>query len=208
MDKITPEDIHALYFASLCVYKGNPVKVIDCAGYDVTVIHLDTGASSVVKFKLEDFTAPIGRIGFVNYQGVALYITRMPHRQYTVGMKPGNTKIQFPEYRSNMEHHSLMRISEKISRMDCPEIARAIRGIYPGINDAIAQAVADKGACAFDRQFAVDYERKIYYKTKWVGSLPRAAVTLNDVKFRENYEYLQLPLLQHYEKTLRTFGAA
>lgn len=207
MDKISDEDIHMLYCGSVCLYKGIPVKVTDSMRQKVVVKYLETGKLEEVKFALKDFSAPIGRIGFVNVMHVALYITRMPLRQYTVGVKAGNIRVSLPEYKCNMDMN-VNAIQRHLSNMECPEIAQAMLGRYPGINDAIALALEHKGSYAFDRQFAVDHERKIYYKLKHVGHLPRGAVTLEDTVFRKDCEYLQLPLLQHYEKTLRTFGNA
>lgn len=204
MDEISVTDINTLFVDSLCTYKGNPVKVLDCNfNKEVTIFFLENAHTLTIPFVLSNFGAPVGRIGYVNHGNHAFYFTRKPYRQYAVGIKKSNTDIvacpaqvmgDYEQYR-----YQLQRLTHKT-------IAKAIRNVYPSFEKALSLAVKKEGVYAFDKQFAVDCKCKIWYKNKCVGSVPKDDATLSSIVLKPEFSYLELPLTQSYEKTIKTFS--
>lgn len=206
MDDISIEDIFQLYNGSVCLYKGEPVKVVEILGRNEIVLRsLEFSKKFSVKFSFDYFSAPIGRIGFVNHGNLAVYVTRRPLRQWAVGLKNSNIKCRLPLIKVDIEHLDKLKAIRDVGKMELKAMAMSLKNNYPSFADALKLAVNKKGVFAFDKQFAVDYERNIYYKTRHVGRVPRGT-NLEKTVFTPGNDYLLLPLIQHYEKTIRVFG--
>jgi len=204
MDEISVSDIRTLFVNSLCTYKGTPVKVLECT-YDkqVTLYYLENAHKAVVIFNLDDFGAPVGRIGYVNHGNHAFYFSRKPLRQYAVGVKRDNTDVRAcPCLTDNDPMHFLYQLN----KMEHKAIAKAMRNIYPKFEKALEQAIKKRGVYAFDKQFAVDFHRRVWYKNKPVGNIPEGCTTVDAIILFPEYTYLDLPLTQSYEKTIKTFS--
>lgn len=206
MDEILYDDLHTMYLGSVCMYKGEPVKVEQVFMRDkptFTLLYLALGKHVDVKFSLKDFSAPVGRIGFVNHGNMAWYVTRRPSRQWSVGLKSGNVLIK--SVNSMYRKVGSERVRQEVGKMGIKAVALALKGDYPKFEEALKLAVEHRGVYAFDKQFAIDADKNIFYKTELVGKLTRGK-QLQHVEFLPEREYLELPLMQHYDKTFRTFG--
>ena len=207
MDDISIGDIEALFCKTLVLYKGTPVffKSITM-GREAILLVLEHGKDIRVKFELADFSAPRGRIGFVNHGNLAFYFFRKPQRQYAVGVNARNIQIHTIRY---FQQERQMAMFKEVSQFDKKSIHFAMLNQYPKFLDAFTQAVKSGGAVAFDKQFAVGADGIIYYKSKMVGAHPLdKQPSLQNIVFEKQYEFLQLPLLQNHGKAAKTFGPA
>lgn len=205
MDNISYHDLSQLYNGCLCLYKKEPVKVLEIdINHKMLIRSLEYGKTMTVAFSFENFSPPLGRIGFINHNNLAFYATRRPMRQWALGVKPGNIRLIAPDL-AVVVKHPIMSTQKEILKFELKTVSDTLKNNYPSFVEALKSAIANKGVYAFDKQFAVDYERNIYYKSKCVGKLPRG-FNLNNVVFTEGNDYLLLPLIQHYEKTVRVFG--
>ena len=207
MDEILYDDMHTLYLGGVCMYKGIPVKVMNITRKEgkpmFELLYLELQKKGTVVFKMDDFGPPIGRIGFVNHGNAAFYVTRRPSRQWAIGLKSSNVRVKCTQ---SIFLKGVDQFNREVSKMELKTLAHSMLGKYPKFEEALAQAIETKGVYAFDRQFAIDHEKTIFYKTNPVGKLKRGK-KLQYVEFNPGFEYLELPLMQHYEKTFRTFEA-
>lgn len=204
MPELSEADIGQLFGDSVCLYDGHPVKVVR-AGNNMRILNLEHGKESTVKFDFNKFKALKSRLGFVNVNGVAFYAARTPSRNFSVGITQRNVKINAPNpglYNRNAYHAAYDRVRKMVGK----EWFDTIKGSYPNLATAIKVAVNTKGLCAFDRQFAIDCNRNVYYKLTKVGSLPERARSTNRVTFYKGCEHLELLLNPDYDKTVRIFG--
>jgi hypothetical protein len=207
MDAINYDDLRVLYRGSVCLYKGTPVKVTEIKEEGrnniFTLYNLELKKSFNVAFKIEDFSPIEGRIGFVNHSNMSFYITRRPSRQWIIGLAPTNIRINVLAKPAHYDckHKAFAEIQE----LDTRAVLSAIKGEYPSFEEATHKAITTGGVFAFDRQFAIDCDKSVYFKTTKVGSLKRGE-NIQSIILDSKYEYLELPLMQHYEKTFRTFN--
>lgn len=199
MDNISTEDIRQLFQGCACLYKGRPVYVFNVGG-ERTVHFYDmvTQKRESVKFSLKDFMSPLGRLGMVNVLGSVVWTFRIPIRRYSVGLSNENFKIQqldMPYYPAGSKE-TVARISQR----NCPELAECLRGEYYDILDAYAIAKDYEGAAAFDKQFAVDCDSNIYFKTEKVGYLDNPTKGIEGIEFTKRFEYLETLLGGKYVK--------
>lgn len=208
-DVISYDDLVQLYSETLCLYKGDPVKIMSCnKDFTVKLHYLEAGKKAIVKFSMDTFSAPLHRIGFVNHANTVFYVKRNPRRQWAVGLKSNNTAVTFPAFVAHQPGAvATLESLREVAKMELKTVGLAVKNIYPSFPEALRMAEEHQGCYAFDRQFAVDCERNIYYKLECIGSIPKNKNKLEAVVFKEGFDYLQIPLLQHYEKTFRTFAA-
>lgn len=182
------EDIAQLFRHSVVLHKNKPVYV-DNVQDDGKLAMTDimTHRTRIVPFKLNDFAAPALRLGFINYGQAVVYAVRNPVRRYKMGYSQENTKIltidcYYPIGKAGTR--------ERVGGMRCPEFGDALFNKYPSFAEALKQVTEFKGACAFDKQFCITSERKIFYKTSCVGNLPKGAKTVKEIVWQKGFEHL------------------
>lgn len=205
MAELALNDIIQLYHDSICMYKGHPVRVVVIdPDANVTLIYLRQDKKAKVKFERELFGPPLGRIGFVNEGIHAFYVTRQPIRRYQIGLNRGNIGIKGIPGR---DPRAYKRDYDVCARMSTKAWGKALDNDYPTLVAALRIATEHQGSVAFDKQFAVDADRCIYYKDKVVGSIPPRMSTVKRIVFNAGYEYLDTLLTRPNDKTTRTITA-
>lgn len=202
-EKLSHADIQQLYDKNLMIHKGVLVKV---GGFEFdrpvscSLLNVSTGKKTRVEFKQEDFKAPEKRIGFVNHKQAVVYVVRNPVRRYGLGINTENSECRLLPSKYYPLDRSITR--DKVRTLEVVDVYKAYANKYPTMKEAIENAVAWKGACAFDKQFAVTYDMQVYYKDLPVGEI------VDDVlKFKNEYSYLEIVLESNYEKNSGTFKA-
>lgn len=203
MDEISVADIEQLFCGTLVLYKGQPVLFKSITHERVAILFvLLHGKDIRVKFVLNDFGAPRGRIGFVNHGGSASYVIRRPRRQYAVGVTRANSDIKLLPY-LDVNRREIIR--KDLREFNNKAVHSAMMNDYPKFSEALERAKETNGACAFDKQFAIGFDNRVWYKESYVGKLPEGKKSMKDIVFPKEYEYLKLPLLQEHGKVERTF---
>lgn len=205
MVDITVADIDQLYSKSIIMYRGRPARVVEVnRNKEVTILGLMSGRKSVVPFNQLDFRPVLGRIGFINHGGFAFYVVRNPARRYSIGLTTQNTHI----YSVTRDANQVRDSYNQVTKMSSKGWAQALMNDYPTFRDAINIAKETKGSCAFDKQFAVDAQRNIFFKKQIVGHIPSRMSTIGRIEFQPAFQFLEILVENHYEKTVRTFAAA
>lgn len=205
MVEISAADVDQLYRRSIIMYKGRPARVLNVdQNKDMHVLSLITGKKGVVPFKQGDFKPSLGRIGFINNNGHAFYAVRHPSRRYSIGLTSSNVTVHALEHRNDK-----WRVAQdQVLSMNVRGWGQALLNDYPKFRDAITIAKDNNGSCAFDKQFAVDANRNIYFKQKRVGVIPSRMSTTGRILFDAPFQFLEILVGNHYDKTVRTFAAA
>jgi hypothetical protein len=199
VEKINRDDIIQQYQHNIVYYKGKPVFVINVSanGDNVTVLDLKSQEQITVPFNLNDFKAPISRLGMMNYNDTVVYLSRLPLRRMNIGINQENLRVDvLPfEYKRRMVY-----LIDEIKQLTHSAFVSVFEGKYPSLKDAIAIAERNEQACAFDRQFAVGSDKEIYYKTNKVGSIRGDKVS--DIVWKAEYPYLSILLEGNHEKAI------
>lgn len=205
-DQLGVHDLRQLFNNSLLLYKGRPTKIraiSDDRGFKM--FDLTTQKGHINKNPYADLQAPILRIGMVNIGGSVLYIQRKPMRQYTIGLCMENIKCD--TLRVNYPELGAEGTLRKACLLEDTSISDAMLGKYPSFKECLEHTKEFGGAMAFDHQFAIDAERKIFYKTQTVGNLPAKCSTVERIELGKNFSYLKILLEREYETNLPTLGS-
>lgn len=162
--------------------------------YQFTAITEDAeGAMLPFAVPHDDYLQPIQeRLGYVNVAENAVYWTRNPIRQYSMGLTRNNTSMT-----SDGVPLSRDKVSMVLRRLR--DVKNTLNGIYPSFEESM-QKVTNAGhrSIAFDRQFAVDRAGRIYYKGERVGTVALEATQIEQIMWGAGKEYLYSMLCHEY----------
>lgn len=202
MDRLSLNDVIQMYDKSLIKYKNKLYYVLDINrndddndSIDVHMRQLSTKENFIVPFNRKRFSAP-GRIGYVNYNDGAWFVSRKPVRMFKIGLDKGNIGLATPPMFLGMLTPPILN--------KCFQDAHDNK--YPSLYKAWS-LVKDKALalCAFDHQFAICNSRNIYFKNKKVGTIPKGHIRKSNIQWDNGWEFLIDVLEPDYEKTVRTF---
>ena len=198
MADVSIDDLIQLYSHSIVMLNNRPVYVETFTHTGkVSYFDLNTQRSKLVLYREDMFKAPTRRIGFINIGGSVIYTYRTPVRKYKVGYATENLKITTLDVRYPLNRTAT---KERVLSLRAPEIADAFYNHYPSFSEAFTIAKDLDGACAFDKQFAVDANRRIFYRTQFVGIVDYEATKVSDIVFDAEYSHLLLLLENNYDK--------
>lgn len=206
-DQVSIEDMRTFWKGCVALFKGRPVFVIGIGGergkYNATIKDLRTGEREVILLEKGSLSPPDGRLGFVNLNGEVLYTQRQPVRRFMMGVNDTNLRVrQVPNRR--YERGEIHRLSTTSI-----EFCRTLRGEYPSLKEALNEVLTFGGSCAFDRQFAVDEDRRLFYKERVVGKVGRGAIDSRGIVLNEGSAYLKSVIGGFdYEEAARSVGKA
>lgn len=198
MDEISHDDQCQLYLNNLVDYNGKLMLVRDI--YDGIFTCRTAGNPAEVKdirFEKDLFKAP-RRIGYINTPEGALFLSRLPRRLYGIGLNRNNTEI--------IKNDVVMPKAYFEYIVSKEGIAEAYSNKYPTFYKAYQLAKEKQTTVAFDRQFAIDFQRNIYYKGSVTGVLPKGYVRKLNIQWFAGFEFCEYTLNANYEKTVRTFA--
>lgn len=197
MSEISIEDIQQKYVGSIVMMEKRPVLFKQISGdYTCRVFDLMSQKEERVEFSMKKFLPPAPRIGMVNIGGSVVYAARNAVRRFKLGLSKENLSVQvldihYPDGRPIDYIHQVLSLERR-------ELGEAILNKYPTLREAVRRVSQFDGACAFDKQFAVDSHDAIFYKTNQVGVLERG----KDIVFDKGWEHLQILLNKGYEKSI------
>ena len=182
---------HQYLTSSVLLHKGEPIQITEVQ---------DGKFPWVVRFQLinntksgkcfiTDLDLKSPALGMANIEGrdsnivFPVYYSRVPIRQWKIGLSRNNTSMK-----------QLLKSPAVSREMQMPDFAfpgrgifSAIRGEYPTLDQALRQFNNFSAlGVAFDRHWAVDRNKKLYYKSLGrVGSIGTTSP-----KFNRDYTYL------------------
>ena len=203
MDKLVSlDDLKQYFHNSVILYKEKPCKVVAISDAKVfKILNLETQKLVAVADPFGHITPPNRRVGMINCNGSVFYMKRLPMRRYQMGLNSGNTSCELVE---GCHNYTYPNAQSKLAQLDCKELADAMFNIYPTLKEAITNNKEFGGGMAFDKQFAIDAKKRIYYRTKRVGVLAAKDTTVEKIQWEAGYQYLSILLDGNHEKDLRT----
>lgn len=203
MDKLSYADISQQYLANLVSYKGDIVYVSRVfEDRTVKVFDLLKQVYKSAEFSLEDFSVIKSRLGMVNVFDSVIYMSRIPIRKMAIGLNKSNISVntvptEYPEGKDDTRY--------AVQSLVIAPIVNTLLGIYPSLEEALQQVNKEKpSTIAFDRQFAVNSQSEVFYKTKIVGYVKKSAKSATEIEFDPGYSHLSLLLENNHEKTIGT----
>lgn len=186
-ERVSIEDLRTFWKGCVAVFQGEPVFVIGVGDRrEAKVKRLRDGSISTIDLTKEDLIPPDGRLGFVNLNGTVIYTQRRPVRKFMMGINDQNLHVRMLKEYLRYEQGEIHRLSTTSM-----EFYRTLKGEYPSLEEAIDQVKTFGGAVAFDRQFAVDEDRNLYYKMYRVGKVGRGCVDKRGLILNPGYEFLK-----------------
>lgn len=140
-------------------------------------IDLRSDEAEVVEVNERNLKAP-ARIGMVQVNNGVAYVSRNAARMYKAGIDKANLCVQPLE--APRGGTSRATILSFIQRLVWPGIAEALENDYPPLSVAMRRAKQNKGTYAFDKQFAVDCDYAVWYKTHCVGDVVKGKIVFHD----------------------------
>lgn len=186
-ERVSIEDLRTFWKGCVAVFQGEPVFVIGVGDRrEAKVKRLRDGSITTIDLTKEDLIPPDGRLGFVNLNGTVIYTQRRPVRKFMMGINDQNLHVRMLKEYLRYEQGEIHRLSTTSM-----EFYRTLKGEYPSLEEAIDQVKTFGGAVAFDRQFAVDEDRYLYYKMYRVGKVGRGCVDKRGLILNPGYEFLK-----------------
>lgn len=201
-DLVKLEDLKQYFLGTVVLYKGKPVLVKAINVEKIfKMLDLFTQKTIIDDDAVKHITPPMRRLGMINICGSVVYCERRPARIYQMGINKNN--LRFHELLVPYPEGANITL-QKAKLTDSVEFAEMLFGKYPTFLECIEMVEKFGGAAAFDKQFAIDNGRGIWYKTKNVGHLLKGGKSVDNIKWDSGYEHLILLLKGNYEKDSRT----
>lgn len=186
---ISVRDLRMMYNHSLILWKGQPSFVAEISdSYRISLYDLGSQRYKTVKWNADNFAPPAVRIGYVNLGTNCAYIHRVPARLYKIGLSMENLEVIRQEHALSAIEEA--RIYDILRKLDSPHLYDALMGNYPDLREAAKMAQDNEGVVAFDKQFAVDYKGKVFFKGKEVGHY-----RFDNVEFKDEFKHLRKALI-------------
>lgn len=189
MDKdVTYKDLRQAYLHTVCMWDGDPVLVQGIStDRDFQIKNLKTNRSTIERFDHNKLKSPLGRLGMVNRNGLAYYIVRSTARVYQMGINSANIVATY------FRHVPYARVgldTIQMREVAISEVADTLMGNYPTFQEALETVKTFGGVVAFDRQFAIDEIRRVFYKSTCVGGAGSGCRTADEIQFHNDYKHL------------------
>ena len=210
-EKLSYHDVEQQYRHSVVLKRGEPVLIEDVKQDGpfvyVKVRNMRNRRASWEEFSQDSFQSPTCRLGLVNVQDHVVYAYRNPVRKMKIGMCQEN--LSFKPIDAAYAYGSIRSIQQ--ARELTTPLFECMMNIYPSFAEALAKVkepiMDGVRVVAFDRQFAISSEMKIYYKTIEVGSFPKNCKKIENISFFKHYSHLNTLIGDNCEKDLRNSWA-
>ena len=204
---ITTEDITQLFSGCTIMYKKEPVYVREVESRNkIHIQYLKDSKKITVPFSFDDFKPVSSRLGFINISNGVIYLTRRPIRRFQVGLCNTNVSMHWPLSNIGVHNHVLV---DKLHRLNTVEVFNCIEGKYPTFKQCCARVKKAPAIMAFDKQFAIDSNGDVFYRSKRVGKFNlEQHKEIEDIVFNKGAEHLILLLKGNHEKGCGDFKPA
>lgn len=191
LEDLLPQDYSLIFKDSAVILDGIPYYIYNFDGSMAECLNI--GSQDFVYKDFSNITSvKIPNTGFFNYRGVCVYLSRMPCRRYKHGLHRDNISVVALEIEDNGDllRAKLRGAYECVVGLNSKSHYNTYMNIYPTLEEAL-NLLQDQGCViAFDRQFAVDKEGSIYYKSNKVGAVTKTG----GISFLKKFQYLKAAL--------------
>jgi hypothetical protein len=174
---MTVEDCQQKFKNTVMMIDGCAKFVNSILGRDVFLVNdIRTGAMEEVLVNEHNLKAP-GRIGNVQIGHGVVYTTRTAARMYKAGISRENLSFRPVGKGYSISPGTLIR---EIQGLVHEGLADALANEYPKFTIARRKAKQNKGIYAFDKQFSIDCNDRVWYKEHNVGEYKAGYVVFDD----------------------------
>lgn len=158
------EDLTTMLANSVIMYKKVPVYVKEILmNRELSAHYLGQKGEEKISLSSPDLDFKPVPLGMCNHKGYAFYLTRRPGRQWSQGLTSKNIDVR--ELCAGGSWADLLKLQNK-------SIHSCIVGEYPSMEGCItAMDKPDVFAMAFSREFAIDKNLSLYYRSEKVGMI-------------------------------------
>ena len=197
MDELSLNDVEQLLLNNIVEYDGKDLMYVTEIEHNEKILFVKGHSYSdntvkTVEFRRSKFKAP-PRIGYVNYEKGAIYVSRRPVRTWGLGINSNNTTL-FLQGVKVLFSNQIVKTSE---------LHKAYKNNYPPLSEIVSYS--REYATAFDKQFAIDLYNFVYYKGNLAGRLPKNGKHSSQIQWDSGFDFCEILLENNYEKTVRTF---
>lgn len=197
MDELSLNDVEQLLLDNIVEYDGKDLMYVTEIGRNEGILFVRGHSYSentvkTVEFRRSKFKAP-PRIGYVNYEKGAIYVSRRPVRTWGLGINSNNTTL-FLQGVKVLFSNQIVKTSE---------LHKAYKNNYPPLSEIVSYR--REYTIAFDKQFAIDAGNFVYYKGNLAGGLPANGKHSSQIQWDSGFDFCEILLENNYEKTVRTF---
>lgn len=199
MDKrMTSVDANQMFTNSVITYKNKACMVLNVSRDMRTAVLFDLASQKEkeVVFDFDEFNKPTRRLGFINVDKSIIYSSRLAVRKYKSGLTEENVLFEMIDgVRYPLGVGDTIKF---LKRLRSKELSDCLAGKYPTFAKAFEMVTQkDYKAVAFDKQFAVCANGRIWYKTSLVG----VCTDGKNIKIQEQYKQL-LPLIRNTDEAV------
>lgn len=184
------EDASLYLGGSIVQYEGEPVKVEQVDEEMIARVELIKG--NKVKFvPLDELDLTPIKLGyFLMHNDLAFYTYRIPSRSWRQGLTRNTCRGKLRGKRNNEQFF--------LDRLNSRQLYRMLKFKYPVINKAYRVAKKMESEVPFSREFTVNEEGIVRYKTELIGEW-----TGKKFKLLSRYQYLKEMLEEYVNEYFR-----
>ena len=204
-------DYNQLFDGTVMFYKKQKrwVRIRGFAGTKVLIKFLDSREEVFTIFNDENFSTEHPKLGMVNVARGVVFISRIPKRIMKAAFCANTMQIEFPL--KDRVAWSGSGVRDVMFDFPTP-IVETFIGNYPSFKDAVLRIRERQDfACAFDRQFCLNFRGDIYFKGNPlpVGRIDVASHdSIDKIEWAVGMSPLQLIIGDNCAKTLQSFKQA
>lgn len=181
------EDARRRLQSSILFYKGVPCVLSNVGGADYQVFTLSEAqlgtSTTTIKYTDNDLTDVVPRLGYVNHNKKAYYLSRVVVRDQRAGLPIESLNVHDGHVPSGLIY------SDSMEDM--------LLNKYPSLQEAYNNMCNKWESCAFSKGYAIDYELHIHHAGRVIGRL---------IKSPYGFEIEYSPYLKKLSFYMRNFG--
>lgn len=165
-------DVNQIFVGSVMMYDKQPVYILSqVVGFDVMASNLDTSE----EFELNLFSPQLSirgvNTGNVNVNGVVVNFFRCPVRRWKQGLCRDNIEV-VPSEKEFLSDLTYRHSHRAVKDFQVELLKDTLKNEYPSFEKVLGEVGKNNvKEMAFDRQFSLDKEFRLYYKKEFVGAV-------------------------------------
>lgn len=182
MAKYNRQDYGQLFRNSLVEYKGNLVLIHQISGDCQAIVgrNITTGVEVKGRFDFDQIKNPRILLGNINTPVGAAYVQRTTLKQFQIG-------LSYAQLSAKYVNTNYRQAAAWVQNFESDEFKRMLNNEYPDPHSAALIAEEFKMDVAFEREFSLSTNRKVYYR----GAYTVGTYTDEGIVFREEYSFLK-----------------
>lgn len=170
------------FVGTIAKHKGRLVKVnsVNERG-DVFIRDFETKRTKTIyNSEYEDYSPVKDKIGYINIYDSAVYVVRVPSRQYKAGICESNLSFRCLPSSSSVERSIVLG---SLGDICCNELIDAMQDKYPSFEKAMASIEGGAQSVAFARDLCIDHTKVIYFKNYAIGEVFQGKIQFSNEKY-------------------------